>query len=302
MNFESMGNNFIRIKQSTQNLSEKSIIAYHSDIMDFVRFVDEREMCESTIFDYIDALSKQRKLSDSTIARKIVVIKMFVSYLYNEGHINNNFFTSHNFKYKRERRLPRTVSSTDVFKLLSKARNDVKEKEICSKNWKAIRDLAIIDLLICTGIRIGELSNISLGDISEAEHTLLIHGKGKKQRIIYISCSETWDNLSQWCAMRQHIKVSTDKRFINRNGKQLSIHGIEYIYNQIKVAAGIDEKTTPHYLRHTFATNLLSNGADLRSVQEILGHSSVSTTEIYTEVSASRKKTVLDKYNLRNTL
>ena len=302
MNFESMGNDFIRIKQSTQNLSEKTIIAYCSDIKDFIGFVGERELCENTFLDYIDVLSKHRKLSDSTIARKIVVIKMLVSYLYNEGHINNNFFISHSFKYKRERKLPRTLSGADISNLLSNARDRVKEKGICIKNWKAIRDLAIIDLLICTGIRIGELSNISIIDISETEHTLLIHGKGKKQRIIYISCSETWDNLSQWCAMRQHIKVTTDKLFVNRNGKQLSIHGIEYIYNQMKVAAGIDRKTTPHYLRHTFATNLLSNGADLRSVQEILGHSSVSTTEIYTEVSASRKKTVLDKYNLRNTL
>ena len=94
----------------------------------------------------------------------------------------------------------------------------------------------------------------------------------------------------------------TDKLFVNRSGNQISIHGIEYIYNSIKKSCGINERSTPHYLRHTFATNLLANGADIRSVQEILGHSSVTTTEIYTEVTINHKKQILTKYNYRNAL
>lgn len=138
-------------------------------------------------------------------------------------------------------------------------------------------------------------------DIIFSERTVLIHGKGRKQRLIYISCPQTWDNLSRWIDIKKNISKS-DKLFINRYGEQLSIHGIEHIYNKIKEGAGITEHSTPHYLRHTFATNLLSNGADLRSVQELLGHASVATTEIYTEVSAKRKIEVLDKYNYRNVL
>lgn len=98
------------------------------------------------------------------------------------------------------------------------------------------------------------------------------------------------------------MNISTDKLFVNRNGNQLGIHGIEYIYKRIKENAGVNPSSTPHYLRHTFATNSLSNGADLRSVQELLGHSSVAITEIYTEITTQRKKEVLDKYNLRNIL
>ena len=130
----------------------------------------------------------------------------------------------------------------------------------------------------------------------------MIHGKGRKQRLIYISCPQTWTNLMAWLKIRKTKPTFTNKVFVNKYGNQLNIHGIEYIFNTAKKAAGINPKSTPHYLRHTFATNLLANGADLRSVQEILGHSSVATTEIYTEVSTKRKKQVLNKYNYRNKL
>ncbi|MBE6927038.1 MAG: hypothetical protein E7467_00875 [Ruminococcaceae bacterium] len=165
-----------------------------------------------------------------------------------------------------------------------------------------MRDLALVDVLISTGIRIAEASNISLSDIILSERTILIHGKGRKQRLIYVSCSQTWANLMQWLKIRQRLFAGIEKVFVNRYGNQLGIHGIEYIYNRLKKEAGINIRSTPHYLRHTFATNLLANGADLRSVQEILGHSSVSTTERYTEVTTKRKKQVLDKYNYRNKM
>lgn len=160
----------------------------------------------------------------------------------------------------------------------------------------------MIDLLICTGIRIAEASNIALTDIIFSEHTILIHGKGKKQRLVYISSQSTWNNITQWIKTRKLYATKTDKLFVNRFGEQLGIHGIEYIYKKAKEAASINAVSTPHFLRHTFVTNLLSNGADLRSVQEILGHSNVSTTEIYTEVTTKSKKQVLSKYNFRNKL
>ena len=160
----------------------------------------------------------------------------------------------------------------------------------------------MIDILISTGIRVAEASAISINDIAMTERVILIHGKGRKQRLIYISCQETWDNLKDWIKLRKSMNLPTDKLFLNRSGKQLSIHGIEYIFNSARDFCGINSNATPHYLRHTFATNLLANGADLRSVQEILGHSSVSTTEIYTEVTVERKKQVLKKYNYRNKI
>lgn len=205
-------------------------------------------------------------------------------------------------KYKKEKRLPKTLAIKEAAKLLTYVSKQRLTANSAFEIWKTARNLALIDILISTGIRIAEAAAISTDDVIVSEHTILIHGKGRKQRLIYISCLQTWTNFMQWLKIRNANKVNTNKVFVNRYGNPISIHGIEYIYNTIKVKAGINANSTPHYLRHTFATNLLSNGADLRSVQEILGHSSISTTEIYTEVTTKRKKQVLNKYNYRNKM
>ena len=293
---------FLNTIQSTKNLSEKTITAYHSDLQDFFTFVQNKELQEETILLYVQHLSGYRKLKDSTINRKLIVLKMFFNYLYKQQLIENNVFEKLNFKFKRERKLPKTLAVKEVSKLLNYVNEQAKSASSSFEIWKSARNLALVDILISTGIRIAEASAISMEDIIMSEHVILIHGKGRKQRLIYISCPQTWTNLMAWLKIRKTKPTFTNKVFVNKYGRQLNIHGIEYIYNTLKKDAGINLKSTPHYLRHTFATNLLANGADLRSVQEILGHSSVATTEIYTEVSTKRKKQVLNKYNYRNKL
>lgn len=289
---------FLMIAKSTKNLSDKTITAYRSDISDFERFLQGSPIGESSVLSYVQHLTTERNLKDSTICRKLISLKVFFEYLYEHNHIPANYFKNHSFRFKKERRLPKTLSTKEIEKLLGYAT----KSSNTNPSWKTIRDLALIDILISTGIRIAEASNISINDIVYSERTILIHGKGRKQRLIYISCPQTWSNLTSWLKIRKTKKPQTDKVFINRYGSQLGIHGIEYVYNQMKINCGINATSTPHYLRHTFATNLLTNGADLRSVQEILGHASVSTTEIYTEVSAKRKIQVLNKYNYRNKI
>ena len=293
---------FLDTMQSTKNLSAKTIAAYRSDLRDFIDFFNQETYNETSLLRYVQHLMNERKLKDSSIQRKLVVLKMFFEYLFKQGYIEQNYFLLHSFRFKKEKRLPKTLAVKDVNRLLQWLTTQTEEAENTCTTWRAARNLALIDVLISTGIRIAEASEISENDIIIPEHMILIHGKGRKQRLIYISCSQTWANLMQWLKLRRTRATHTDKVFVNRYGNQLGIHGIEYIYRTLTTAAGLKGHSTPHYLRHTFATNLLSNGADLRSVQEILGHSSVSTTEIYTEVSSKRKKDVMNRFNYRNKL
>ena len=293
---------FLSVIKSTKNLTDKTIAAYRSDLMDFASTTRLTPLEENTILNYVHELSQVRHLKDSTITRKLVVLKMFFEYAHSHNYIQQNYFLSHSFKFKREKQLPRTLAVKETSKLLNCIASKAATSTTNFQKWKTLRNLALVDVLISTGIRIAEASDISLADIILSERTILIHGKGRKQRLIYISCPQTWANLMQWLKIRQQLFADTDKVFVNRYGNQLGVHGIEYIYNNLKKEAGINIRSTPHYLRHTFATNLLANGADLRSVQEILGHSSVSTTERYTEVTTKRKKQVLDKYNYRNKM
>lgn len=293
---------FIQLVQSTKNLSEKTITAYKSDLNDFNSFINNHELSNESILQYIQELTITRNLKDTTISRKLIVLKMFFEYLHSKNYIENNFFSSHHFKFKKEKKLPKILAIKETSKLLSCVTDQSINASSDFEKWKTSRNLALIDILISTGIRIAEAANISINDIINSERVILIHGKGRKQRLIYISCPQTWNNIIVWLKIRKARPTNTDMLFVNRYGNPISIHGIEYIYKSLKIQSGININSTPHYLRHTFATNLLANGADLRSVQEILGHSSVSTTEIYTEVTTKRKKQVLNKYNYRNKL
>lgn len=291
---------YLSIVKSTKNLSTKSIIAYRSDLLDFCKFTESKAFDENVILNYVQYLSESRQLKDSSIHRKLISLKMYFNFLVEQKYIDINYYSYHTFRFKKEKKLPKTLSVNESLRLLSTIENKLNTSKTSTQIWKSTRDLALIDILISTGIRIGEASDISLEDIIHSERTILIHGKGRKQRLIYISCQQTWRNLMNWLKIRKTKPTNTNKLFVNRYGNPISIHGIEYIYRTIKANSGINTKSTPHYLRHTFATNLLANGADLRSVQEILGHSSIATTEIYTEVTVGRKKQVLNKYNYRN--
>lgn len=289
--------NFTNYLQTTKNLSPKTLNAYSIDLNQFFKF--EQDILHPDICAFISYLHIDLALKDSSIRRKIITLKIFYEYLINKDLITVSPFTKLKFKFKQEQRLPKTLSIAEVSRLLNCFNKDIDSlSPFATKMF--IRDSALMDLLISTGIRIGEAAAITLDDIITSEHTLLIHGKGRKQRLLYISSQITWSKIK---ILMKERKNSSDRHlFVNRYNQPLSINGIENIYKKYATLANVNSKSTPHYLRHTFATNLLANGADLRSVQEILGHSSVATTQIYTEVTTNRKKQVLRKFNYRNKL
>ncbi len=288
---------FINYLHATKNLSNKTLKAYTSDLKQFFNF--ERAILSPDICGFIAFLNTDLKLKDTSIRRKIISLKNFYDYLYNENIITFSPFAKLKFRFKQEHKLPKTLPIKDITKILDCLSKDYNHLSPFAKST-FVRDAALLDLLISTGIRIGEAATITLADIISPEHTILIHGKGRKQRLIYISSPITWERIK--ILIKERKKSNNNYLFVNRYGNPLSIHGIEDIYKKYIKKAQINTKSTPHYLRHTFATNLLANGADLRSVQEILGHASVATTQIYTEVTTARKKQVLKKFNYRNKL
>lgn len=296
--------NFIATISATKNLSNKTIRAYRSDLCQFKRFVglsSKYTADKNTIYSFIEKL-KQSGNKDTTIKRKLVTLKLFYAYLAKEKIVRTNPFYEIKIAFKQEKRLPKTLTTAEITKLL-RCLYQSKETAITPfASFEITRDLSLLDLLISTGIRIGEAVTIQHSDISLHDKTILIHGKGRKERILYISSKETLTNLKAWLHYKTTHNINCDYLFVNKYLLPLSIYSAENIFSKYRDKAKVNPKATPHYLRHSFATNLLANGADLRSVQELLGHANISTTEIYTEVSIARKKLVLQKYNYRNKI
>lgn len=301
-------NAFLAEQKGVKNLSEKTIKAYRHDLVGLSKYLlfDDRDIKRINahrILDYITFLNVETGLKDSSLKRKIIVLREFYNYLGAKKHILGNDKDELKVHFKSEKRLPKVLEIKEVKQMLQALYMDNNKANSKYTKFITARNIAIIELLISTGIRIEEVSLLKDRDISFANRTIVIHGKGKKERMLYISNTNTLNSLKIWIKTRNCYKsIKKEYFFVNKFMQKLSTISIENIYKKYRDLSGINEKSTPHYLRHTFATNLLANGADIRSVQEILGHSSISTTEIYTEVSAKRKKEVLIKYNYRNLL
>ena len=285
--------NFINYLKATKNLSNKTLKAYTSDLNQFFYF--EANILQPDICGFVAHLNTDLKLKDTSIRRKIITLKNFYTFLLDNEIIASSPFRKLKFRFKQERKLPKTLPVSDIHKILKCFDIDISSYSLFAQK-EYTRDAALIDLLISTGIRIGEAVTITLDDIIISEKTLLIHGKGRKQRLIYISSSITWNRIKT--LIKERTKSNNNYLFVNRYGQQITIHGVEDIYKKYAKMAQITTKSTPHYLRHTFATNLLANGADLRSVQEILGHASVATTQIYTHLTNEKLEKEYNKHPL----
>ncbi|NQX48284.1 tyrosine-type recombinase/integrase [Paenibacillus tritici] len=288
-----------------RNLSLKSIKAYLSDLNGLYAWYILQSLdliTKENLITYLEELNSKNILSDSTIKRKYISIKAFFNYLVQTEKISVSPIASFGRHFKTAKRIPKTLSVNEVERLLNSPQEHMKQLHSSFRRIICTRNNAIIELLYVIGIRIGELVSIDLEDFDLEENTILIFGKGRKERLLYISSIEVVKKINAWLSIREELNPNSDALFINKYGDRLSIYSIEDIYAKYRDLANISKKSTPHYLRHSFATHLLNNGADLRSVQEILGHTNVSTTQIYTEVSVERKKEVLNRFNARNNL
>ncbi len=284
MKKEEVLDNFFKVLKSEYNYSFYTIKNYKLDLTLFFDFLNKSNinylyLNKDNVLAYLKYLDKMN-LKNSTISRRISALRTFYNYLMNEGLINSNIFL--NVKNpKLEKKLPNYLNYTEMEELLESI--DIKTDE-------GLKRRLLIEMFYSTGCRVSEIINIKVKDIDFLNKKIRIMGKGSKERIVYYG-----DYAKKYLDKYLSKGLDKDYLFVNKHGDKYTVEEIELIVKDIMKHLSIKTHVTPHTLRHTFATHLLNNGADIRSVQELLGHSNLSTTGIYTHVSSDRLKEVYFK-------
>ena len=296
-----------------KNASKHTINSYLIDIHQFcqTKWNNQKPPFAWKEIDRYDARGfivyfQKKEVSASTICRKISALRSFFSFLMEEQVVDKNPFVGLNSP-KKNKPLPKVLSIQQISKLLEAPLKMKSNKNIKSKSnevwvkYMALRDAAILELLYSTGMRINELVKLTEDNIDLISGTVIVSGKGKKERLCPLG---KYAEKAIQCSIvsRDNILFLINKKvtrksplFVNKQGEALSARSIERMMKKYLIECGLNSELTPHSLRHSFATHLLDKGAELRAVQELLGHESLSTTQIYTHISIERLKEVYDK-------
>ena len=296
MNWDSSFKNFKNYLKLERGLSDNSIKSYDFDLILFKKFLDLNKIkdtplnCKSeTIKNYLyKNLSNKKSRSQ---ARSISALKSFFNYLVFEGLIKDSPISNIEAP-KLERKLPEVLTEDEINQLI---------KSVDLNHVFGQRNKTIIEVLYGTGIRVSELVNLKLSNIFFKESILKVNGKGDKERFVPLGKIASTE-IKTYLNIRDRKKIdskNTDILFINRYGRKLTRSMIFKIITDASRSIGLEKKISPHTLRHSFATHLLKNGADLRTIQLILGHESITTTEIYTHLDTFHLEEVLKKYHPR---
>jgi integrase/recombinase XerC len=279
---------FLDFIQGAKNVSPHTVQNYRRDIEQFIEFV-RRLKSGDFVLSTVDTYMARRYLasligrdySRKTVARHIAALRSFHRFLCREQLIETNPFVGIRTP-KLEKRLPQFLDVPEVNSLLQLPANTLLGR----------RDRAILELLYGTGVRVSELTGLSLSNLDLSDRYILVFGKGAKERIVPIGkmAADALANylLDSRSSLQKHNAAMTDALFLNHSGTPLSDRSVRRILEKYVDMLAVHKRVTPHTLRHSFATHLLDNGADLRSVQELLGHVSLKTTQIYTHVSSER--------------
>ena len=283
---------FLRYLSAERNGSDYTCSNYAHDLQQFFSFLSHQRIGCLTPLDvrrFVAHLSTQQR-SRRTIARKLSCLRSFFRFLCREGTLKHNPAGSIPAP-RLDKRLPSFLDERQIARLLETPE---------ARKWQGLRDRAILEALYSTGMRVGELAGLNLQDLDDISGTVIVRGKGKKERLCPIG--ET-----ALKAIRAYLaKRPTEKQlrvpyalFVSQKGTRLTVRQVDRLLVRYVRTAQLPSTISPHSLRHSFATHLLDRGADLRSVQELLGHSSLSTTQIYTHVTAQRLKKVYDQAHPR---
>lgn len=275
---------FLRYLIVERGYSEKTREAYEEDLTNFERFLTESGEDDLLKINHLDVRVYLSYLTDerysrNSISRKIASLRSFYQYLLKEEVIKENPFSYVHLK-KKNLKLPRFFYENEMQVLFDSVKG---EKPL------DLRNQALLEVLYGSGIRLSECSNLKLAEIDFDSEVMLIHGKGNKERYAPLG-SFAQDSLQEYFEKGRKVLMdkyhkSHDYVFVNHHGEPITPTGIEYVLNQVIKKSSLDSSIHPHMLRHTFATHLLNNGADMRTVQELLGHANLSTTQIYAHVT-----------------
>ena len=280
-----------------KGLSENTLESYGRDLKKFLLFIKSRGITSAREVKYGDILdfltrSREEGLTATTIVRSMVSVKQFFKYLLSEKVLSEDP-TAHIKTPKMKKAIPGVISLDDVESILGAPDESTPE---------GLRDAAMLEILYATGIRVSELIGLKLNDVNFELGFVVVYGKGSKERVVPIGDKAREKLLSYLRDSRPALLKARESKalFATRRGAGMTRQGFWKIIKAQALRAGVTKKISPHTLRHSFATHLLERGADLRTIQVMLGHSDISTTQIYTHVESERLKEIHKKYHPRS--
>jgi len=288
---------FLDYLAAEKGYSANTIGAYRNDLSQFREYLEGKgaedwdQLGKDFLIPYILHL-KERGYAASTVARKVASLKSLFHFLAAEARIRSDP-TATLESPRTEKRLPKALSQEDVERLLAAPSQD--------KSPKGLRDRAILELLYATGMRVSELVSLNLEDVSLKWGNVRCLGKGSKERLIPIHDAAIYALEQYMKEGRPGLRPRSEEKalFVNQRGERLTRQGLWLIIKEYAQAVGIGSRVSPHVLRHSFATHILRGGLNLRQVQELLGHSSISTTQVYTQVTTQRLREAYDQAHPR---
>ncbi|GAW91683.1 site-specific tyrosine recombinase XerD [Calderihabitans maritimus] len=293
---QSLVEEFLHYLAVERGLSENTLASYHNDLQQYVYYLEEagvrsyQETTRGLLLNYLYHLQKNG-MSTATVSRRLAALRSFYRFLLEEGFIGEDP-TAELETPKRPRKLPQVLSPGEVSLLL--------RQPDCSQPV-GLRDKAMLELLYATGLRVSELVFLDINQVNLDLGFVRCMGKGSKERIVPVGEAAVYYVGEYLRRGRRELVNNPEEKslFVNCHGRRLTRQGFWKILKKYARQAGIKKEITPHTLRHSFATHLLENGADLRSVQEMLGHADITTTQIYTQLTKGKLREVYDKTHPR---
>ncbi len=297
---ENLKENYLLHCKTQKELNDKTLKAYRIDLSQFIAFSSDSNepFSRENINAYLTML--HGTYQPKTTKRKIASLKAFFHFLEYEGLMEVNPFNKMRLSFREPKRLPKTIPPNIIQLFLNTLYRESRQDATPSKKKSILRDIAVIELLFATGMRISELCCLKRQDIDMENYSVLIWGKGSKERILQIGNPDVVLALSLYLDAFQKQIAQSGWLFVNRLGNRLSEQSVRLMINKYAKLAGISLHITPHMFRHSFATLLLEADVDIRYIQKMLGHSSITTTEIYTSVSMHKQKAILTEKHPRN--